>query len=121
MVAMGTDATNRPVMDFIDENGKRRIVMGFFDGGTRPGLTITDAEGEERLALKVDAKVGPSMALLDKNRQLRMVHFSATDGPSGLGIYGERGRQLMRIGLNPDGSAELVILNDKEQEQFRAP
>jgi hypothetical protein len=81
----------------------------------------TDSEERERLSLKVDEKVGASIAELDENRHLRLILFSGPDGPAGLGIMGAGGEQLLRIGTNPDGSAEVAVLDKKEKVLFHAP
>ena len=121
VVGLSTDVNNRPMMDFFDQNGKRRIFIGFLGGGAHPGLALTDAQGDERITMMVDSKVGPSMAFLDKGGRLRMIHFSGSDGPTGMGIFTPEGKQVMRIGINPGSSTEFVILNNEEKERFRAP
>jgi hypothetical protein len=47
--------------------------------------------------------------------------FSVQDGPSALGFTDAEGKRRLELGVNPDGSSRLTVLDNKEKVLFQAP
>ena len=121
VIDLGTSVDGRPVLSLLDENGKRRVVIGFMDGGTRAGISFADEEARERLCMKVDSKMGASIAAMDRDRRPRVLLVSATDGTAGLGFMKSDGKIVVQLGINPDNSPNLIVRDRDDAMLFQVP
>jgi hypothetical protein len=100
-----------------DKTGKPRITLGVDDDG-QAVISMIDADGTERLGLKVDNHSTPSVLLRDKAGKARLQLTARTDGSAFVGVLDQNQTPRIAIETESHGNARLVLSNPKQQPQI---
>jgi len=115
------DDRGKPSIAIRDESGKSRIVLGF-DPSSNPAINMIDPDGLIRLLLCVDPKTGPAVYFRDRKPSEAGILIGAdSTGISGIGLMDQRGVPRVEIGVQPDRTPGLKLLNEQHQPLIDLP
>ncbi len=122
LIRIGPDAegTHRAVVEFLDNDGQRRILLGIDNNGA-PGISLIDPEDGKLVVLDIPRKSGGALAFRDREAKSGILLGSGPAGVSALGFMGDDGRAHIQIGLKPDGSGQVTVLDRLGNISFRTP
>lgn len=120
---LGSDleGKGRHVLEFLDADGRRRLVAGFDEGNGVPAISLTDPDGREQVAIHVVPKQGAVMALGDRPGGAGVLLVSAPSGLAALGFVAKGGENRLNMGINPDGSSQLLLRDKSGKVSFQVP
>jgi hypothetical protein len=122
VIGMGTSIVEkgRGLIEFRDNDRKQRVAIGFGDDD-RPFILLADSSGREKLILDVHPKLGMGIAFRNRRNDSALMLGTDSGGIAALGFMGEGGNLLIEMGVNPDGSAHLILRDKDRKELFRVP
>jgi hypothetical protein len=122
LIRIGPDGEgrNRAVMEFLDNDGRRRILFGVDHTGD-PRISVIDPEGGNMVVLETQRKLGAALAFRNHEHKSGILLGSGPPGVFALGFMAEDGRAHVQMGLKPDGSGEVTVLDRAGNSVFRTP
>jgi len=108
------------LIEFLDKAGRRRLALGLGEGDV-PFVRLTDPDRGEEITLDLQGARGMGLSFRNKKRDSGILLGTGADGVSGLGLIGPGGKYLVALGINPDGTSQLIFRDKDGKELLQIP